>query len=390
MDFALNEEQVMFQQTTRQFLESKGDLGIPREYMNGNKQVLDELWIGLGNLGFMGINISETYGGLGLGSLSLVPILEEMGRCVVPGPYPETVAFAVPLLESYGSEELKNKYLTEVAEGTRKFSLALLEDSGELSHSAIQLKAEQRGNEYVLQGTKILVPFADSADTLIVPVRTGGDVQGEFGISLLLVDCRQENIVIKELQSIDETRQLFNVTFNNVRVPNTQLLGTENEGWSLLQDGLNHLNAAFSSTMAGGIDRVVAMATEYAKTREQFGQPIGRFQAVKHRIVDMKLALESARSLSYYASWAVENKAPELVEAVSMARSFISEAYIKAAGANIQIHGGMGFTWEFDCHLFLKRARSLENHLGSPQYHREKIADELRLSEDVLPEMLMS
>ncbi len=128
--------------------------------------------------------------------------------------------------------------------------------------------------------------------------------------------------------------------------------------------------------MVGGIERVVEMSTEYAKTREQFGQPIGRFQAVKHRIVDMKLALESARSLSYYASWAVENKSEELVTAVSMARSFISEAYIQVAGANIQNHGGMGFTWEFDCHLFLKRARSLESHLGSPEYHREVVAVE--------------
>jgi alkylation response protein AidB-like acyl-CoA dehydrogenase len=387
MDFALNEEQVMFQQTTRQFLESKGDLTIPRDYMNGNKGVLEDLWNGLGNLGFMGINISENYGGLGLGALSLVPILEEMGRSVVPGPYPETVAFAVPLLETYGSEEQKQHYLPEIAAGKCKFSLALLEEGGELSPSSIQLKAEKRGNEYVLQGTKILVPYADSANSLIVPVRTSDSVQGGYGISLLLIDCQQENISIKELHSIDETRQLVNVTFNDVRVPNSQLLGPENEGWSLLEDGLNHLNAAFSSTMVGGIDRVVEMATEYAKTREQFGQPIGRFQAVKHRIVDMKLALESARSLSYYASWTVESNNPEMAEAVSMARSFISEAFIKTAGNNIQIHGGMGFTWEFDCHLFLKRARSLEHHLGSPEYHREVIADELGLSDKVVPEI---
>ncbi|MBU8916823.1 acyl-CoA dehydrogenase family protein [Neobacillus sp. 114] len=390
MDFALNEEQLMFQETTRQFLESKGDLAIPRDYMNGKKQVLEDLWNGLGSLGFMGINISETYGGLGLGALSLVPILEEMGRSVVPGPYPETVAFAVPLLEAYGSAEQKEKYLPEIAAGKRKFSLALLEESGELSPSAIQLKAEQRGNEYVLQGKKILVPYADIVDTLIVPVRTGGTSQAEYGISLILVDCNQANLTMQELQSIDETRKLVNVSFQDVKVPNTQLLGMENGGWAILETGLNHLNAAFASTMVGGIERVVEMSTEYAKTRQQFGQPIGRFQAVKHRIVDMKLALESSRSLSYYASWAAENNAEELSEAVSMARSFISETYIKAAGANIQNHGGMGFTWEFDCHLFLKRARSLENHLGSPEYHREKIAVELGWSENVIPEILMS
>lgn len=376
MDFALNEEQTMFQTTTRQFLESKGDLTIPREYMEGNDQVLEDLWNGLGNLGYMGINISENYGGIGLGALSLVPILEELGRSVVPGLYPETVAFAVPLIEAYGTEAQKQKYLPEIAEGKRKFSVALQEEGGELIPSEIQLKAVQNGDEYVLTGSKILVPHADIADSLIVPVRTGG-THSEYGISLLIVDTNQVNLQLQAQKSMDQTRKVFHVSFEEVRVPKANVLGPENAGWPVLQSGIYQLNAALCSTMVGGIERVVEMSTEYGKTREQFGQPIGRFQAVKHRIVDMKLALESARSLSYYASWAVENNSEDLVEAVSMAKSQISESYIRASGANIQNHGGMGFTWEFDCHLFLKRARALENHLGSPEFHREVIASEL-------------
>lgn len=376
MDFALNEEQNLFQESTRQFLESKGDLSIARSYMEGSEKILEELWSGLGKLGYMGLNISENYGGLGLGALSLVPILEEMGRAVVPGPYPETVAFAVPLIEAYGTEAQKNQYLPGIAAGNRKFTLAFLEEGNENSPAAIQLKASSHGEDYVLQGSKILVPHADIADTLIVPVRTGG-TQSDYGVSLLLIDKNQVNLQLQSKQSMDETRKVFTVTFEEVRVPKTQLLGPENAGWAILQSGIYHLNAALCSTMVGGMDRVVDMSTEYAKTREQFGQPIGRFQAVKHRIVDMKLALENARSLSYYASWAVENNAEDLVEAVSMARSFISEAFIRVSGNNIQNHGGMGFTWEFNCHLFLKRARSLENYLGSPQFHRETIASEL-------------
>jgi alkylation response protein AidB-like acyl-CoA dehydrogenase len=376
MDFALNEEQNLFQESTRQFLESKGDLAIARTYMEGNEQILGELWNGLGELGYMGLNISESNGGLGLGALSLVPILEEMGRAVVPGPYPETVAFAVPLIEAYGSETQKQRYLPEIAAGKLKITLALLEEGNENSPDGIQLKASSSGEEYVLQGTKQLVPHADIADTLIVPVRTGG-THSEYGISLLLIDKDQANLLLQSRQSMDETRKVFAVTFEEVRVPKAQVLGPENAGWPILQEGIYNLNAALCSTMVGGIERAVEMSTEYAKTREQFGQPIGRFQAVKHRIVDMKLALENARSLSYYASWAVENKAEDMVEAVAMARSFISEAYIKVAGSNIQNHGGMGFTWEFDCHLFLKRARSLENYLGSPESHRETIASEL-------------
>ncbi|WP_077210956.1 acyl-CoA dehydrogenase family protein [Bacillus dakarensis] len=376
MDFALNEEQTLFQNQTRQFLESKGDLTIPRSYMEGKEEVLEELWKGLGDLGYMGITISEEYGGLGLGDLTLVPILEEMGRVVVPGPYPETVAFAVPLLQAYGTEAQKQKYLPSIAEGKRKVTLAVLEASGELAPSEVQLQAKVSGDEYVLQGTKILVPHGDIADTLIVPVRTGG-TNSEYGISLVIVDADQVTLDTKKQISMDETRKMVQVTFNEVRVPKAQLLGPENAGWGILQSGLIHLNAALTSTMVGGMDRVVEMSTEYAKTREQFGQPIGRFQAIKHRIVDMKLDMDSARSLSYYASWAVENKTDDMVEAVALARSFSSEAYLDIAGKNIQNHGGMGFTWEFDCHFFLKRARALENHLGSPESFRETAAVEM-------------
>ncbi|MHB1420052.1 MAG: acyl-CoA dehydrogenase family protein [Bacillota bacterium] len=376
MDFALNEDQQTFQKSVREFIVDKGDLKIPRSYMEGNERMLQEVWDGLGELGYMGITISENYDGLGMGPLTLVPILEEMGRAVVPGPYPETVAFAAPLLEAYGSEEQKQKYLPEIASGKRKITLALIESGGELSPSGIQIKAKQQGDGYIITGTKILVPHADFADTLIVPVRTGG-ANSAYGISLLLVDRDQAGVALQTQQSMDETRKLVKVTFEEVRVPKGQLLGPENAGWGILQTGLYHLNAALCSTMVGGMERVLEIATEYAKTRVQFGQPIGRFQGVKHRIVGIKVAMESSRSLSYYASWALENGAKEMAEAVSLARSFISEAYIQAAHDNIQVHGGMGFTWEFDCHLFLKRARSLENYLGSPDDHREMAAVEL-------------
>lgn len=376
MDFALNEDQELFRSSIRQFLESKGDLTIPRHYMDGKAEVLEEIWKGLGELGYMGITVSENYGGLGLGDLSLVPILEELGRAVIPGPYPETVAFAVPLIEKYGSEEQKKRYLPEIAEGRRKFSIAMFERGGEVSPAEIKLRAKANGDNYVLEGEKILAPHGDIADTLIVPVRTGGN-SGDYGITLLLVDCKDAKLEFHIQQSIDETRKMVKVSFGEVVVPKSQVLGPIHGGWSLLQKGLYHLNAAWCSTMVGGIERTVQMATDYANTRQQFGQPIGRFQAVKHKIVNMKLDLELCRSLSYYASWAIENEAEDMVEAVALATSNNSEAFIRAAGSNIQVHGGMGFTWEYDCHLFLKRARSLESHLGSPESHRETAAVEM-------------
>lgn len=373
MDFSLNEEQRLFQKSIRQFLESKGSLEIPRHYMDGKTEILEEVWQGLGDLGYMGITVPESYGGLGLGDLTLVPILEEMGRVVVPGPYPETVAFAVPLLNKFGSDEQKQKYLPQIAEGKRKCTVALYETGEDISPAEIQLKAEKRGDEYILSGEKILVPHVDIADTIIVPARTSGS-HSEYGVTLFLIDRHDVELEMKEQTSIDETRRMVKVSFEEVRVASSQILGPLHGGWGLLQTGLYHLNGAWCSTMVGGMEKTVEMATEYANTREQFGQPVGRFQAVKHRIVDMKLDLECARSLSYYASWALENEAADMVEAVSLATSFNSEAFVKVTSKNIQVHGGMGFTWEFDCHLLLKRARSLENHLGSPEMHREQAA----------------
>lgn len=376
MDFSLNEEQRTFQSSARQFIDSKEGVALSRRYTEGEENVLSEIWSGLGELGYLGITVSEKYGGLGMGPLTLVPIMEEIGRALLPGPYAETMAFAVPLIETYGTEEQKQKYLPEIAEGKSKVTLALLENQMELTASSIQLEAKQAGEDYILTGQKNLVPYAKEADLLIVPVRTGGN-NGEYGISLLLVDNEPSKITKQELDNMDETRKLANLNFEEVRISKSQLLGQENLGWGILQEGIVELNAAISSTMVGGMEKIVEMATEYGKTRTQFGQPIGRFQAIKHRIVNMKMAMESSRSLSYYAAWAVENKSGDMVEAVSLAKSFSSESYIETASDNIQIHGGMGFTWEFDCHLFLKRARALENYLGAPEQMREMAAVEL-------------
>lgn len=376
MDFSLNEEQKTFQSSARQFIESKGELNLTRRYTEGEENILEELWAELGELGYLGINISEQYGGLGMGALTLVPVLEEIGRAVLPGPYAETMALATPLLEAYGTKEQKQKYLSEIASGKRKFSLALLEESIDFHPSAIQLEAKEEGNDYIITGKKLLVPHANVTDTLIVPVRTGRG-HGEYGISLLLVDREDTEWQLEKLQNIDETRNLFNVTFNQMSISREQLLGEKDNGWAILQEGFVHLNAALCSTMVGGIEKVVEMATEYANTRTQFGQPIGRFQAIKHRIVDMRLALESSRSLSYFAGWAIETGSKEMVEAVALAKSFSTESYIQASSDNIQIHGGMGFTWEFDCHFFLKRAKALENYLGSPEDYRNVVAQEL-------------
>lgn len=380
MNFALSEEQVQFGQSTREYLQSLGDIKLARKYADGEEQALKQVWDGLSKLGYMGLTVPEAYGGMGEGLISLVPVMEEMGRALVPGIYAETVALAVPLLVQYGTEEQKQKYLPAIASGQLSFTLAVTEPapSGTLAvvdyaASGIQMSATRTSDGYLISGVKTLVPHGDTADVIILPVRTAkGD--GEYGISLLLVERAQANPECKALNSFDQTRKLVELQFNEVKVPFSALLGPESGGWSLLQSAIQSLNVALCASLVGVMDKAVEMSIEYGNTRYQFGHPIGRFQAIKHRIVDMKLDLESARSLTYYAAWAVENQAEDRVAAVASARSFVTEAAIRVASHNIQNHGGMGFTWEFDCHLLVKRARALENYLGSPASYREQIA----------------
>ncbi len=372
MDFALNEEQEMFQQTLRQYLDDKGGTALARQYMEGQREVLTQLWSGLAELGFLGIHVPEAYGGLGQGMVSLVPIFEELGRVVAPGLYAETLSLAVPLLMAYGSEEQKNRYLPEIVAGKRMVTFAFLEPpSGQFTPGDIQMAAIKDGDGYRLRGKKTVVPYGDAAHTFIVLARTAPG-SGENGLTLFLVDKEQASLNIRTLQNIDMTRDLAEVEFAEVQVSQENRLGPEHVGWSLLQAGLKPYNVALCAMMVGGMARTVDMSVEYANTRHQFGQPIGRFQAIKHRIVDMKLDLESARSLTYYGAWAYENDTPDQEAAIYSARAFINEAFIRSAAANVQNHGGMGFTWEFDCHLFVKRSRALENVLGTPAEYREK------------------
>ena len=367
MDFALSEEQEMFRGYVYKYLDGAGQTKIARDFANGHTDGFQAIWSGLAELGCMGITIPEEYGGLELGALDLVPVLEEMGRVLLPGAYLETVAFAVPLLEKYGTEEQKEKYLTEIAAGSRSMTLAWLEPQKGYNPEEISCTARVEGDSLVIDGVKVLVPGGGQVDSYLVLVRTND------GLSLVIVD-RTDAIEVNAQKSIDETLGLSELTFQQVRISQGQILGPIDQGWSVLQEGLLSLNAALTSVIVGGMEKVVDMSVEYVKIREQFGQPIGRFQALKHRIADMKMELETARSLSHYANWAFESGEADCEAAIYSARTFATEAYINVASHNIQNHGGIGFTEEIDCHLFLKRARFYESYLGSSQHYKEQAA----------------
>ncbi|MGM9923081.1 MAG: acyl-CoA dehydrogenase family protein [Bacillus sp. (in: firmicutes)] len=376
MDFSLNQEQELFRTYVRKYLDDVGQTKIAREFIEGQTASLKTLQAGLAELGCTGINVPEEYGGMGLGALDLVPVLEETGRALIPGLYLETNALAVPLLEKYGTKQQKDKYLPAVVAGEHTFTLAWLEPNGSYKPSDIKLKAKAKGDALILNGMKTLVPEAELADSLLVLVRTG-EGESQDGITLVIIDRTDADLQMQSQKNIDGTRLLARVSFEDAVVSREQILGAVDQGWDVIQDGLLSFNAALCSSIVGGMERIVEMAAEYATIREQFGQPIGRFQAIKHRIVDMKLDLETARSLAYYANWAVESKADDRVEAIASARIFATEAYIRVASHNIQIHGGIGFTEEIDCHLYVKRARFYENYLGSTEQYYEQAASAL-------------
>lgn len=368
MDFELTSEQELFRGYVRKYFDANGQTRVARQFSEANADGLKLVFSGLADLGATGITIPEEYGGLGLGPLDLVPVLEEMGRVLMPGTFLETMALAVPLLELGGTPYLKEKYLPEIAAGDRHIALAWFEPENGYSTAGTVL--EKKGGRYVLNGRKTMVPINGLANAFLVCASYGD------GIALLLVDADMAQD-IRLLKSMDQTHQLAEIAFSDTEVPEEQLIGEPGNAALLLEKGLLHANAALCSLMVGAMDRIVEMTADYAKIRTQFGQPIGRYQAIKHRIVDRKVDLETARSLSYYANWALDSQSADCESAVYSARAFISEAFIQSAADSIQIHGGIGFTEELDCHLFVKRSRYYENYLGSIRQYREKAATAL-------------
>lgn len=362
MYFALNKDQEMFRSSIKRYLQSKEGNEIARNFSEKqDERLYQEVWKQLADLGVMSLNITEAYGGTGLQQIDLVPAYEETGNVLLPGLLLETTAFFTPIIHKFGTEAQKETYLRKVATGELIATIALLETPSHLApHANRKMKAVTKGGEIRLNGEKSLVVFGDKADIFIVLARNEMDEQ-----SLFIVDRNLDGISIEPLPSVDHTRKVANLSFKDVTVSADERIGKEGAGLSIIEEGLLHLHAAISASMLGSMEAIVETASTYANTREQFGQPIGTYQAIKHKIVDMKVDLETAKSLTYYANWAVEHDVADRGVAVYSARAFTTEAFLRSAEANIQIHGGIGFTKEIDCHLYVKRARAFESYLGT-------------------------
>ena len=378
MDFGFNADQEMLRATARKFLENECTSEFVRARMAEDRGFTREFWTKLAEQGWLGLVYPETYGGAGLGFVDLTVLMEEMGRAVMPGPFFATMLGGLVILEA-GSDAQKNEWLAKVAAGEARLTLAWTEPNARWDAAGVTATAKASAGGYTLSGTKLFVPDAHVADALVVVARTREGKRPEDGVSLFLVPANAAGLSVKLLPTMDQTRKLCEVKLNDVAVPASALIGAADGGWAPLARVIDRASVALCAEMCGGAQKVLDMTTEYAKIRIAFGKPIGAYQGVKHKAADMLVDVENAKSLTYYAAWAVDENVPEAALAASMAKAYTSDAFRKVAGAGIQLHGGIGFTWEHDLHLYFKRAKSSEATFGDATYHRERVAQLINL-----------
>ncbi|MCI0634086.1 MAG: acyl-CoA dehydrogenase family protein, partial [Actinobacteria bacterium] len=321
-------------------------------------------------LGLQSLHVPEAHGGQGFTFVELGIVLEEMGRVLLCAPYFATVVLAANAIVNAGSEADHAALLPGIASGETIGALAFTEPSGKWDASGITMEARPDGDGFVLDGTKMFVIDGHTANLVVVVARTPGS-EGEDGISFFTVAGDADGLTRTPLTTMDQTRKQARLDFEGVAA---SPLGTPGTGWAALSKTLDQAAVALSNEMVGGAQKVLEMSVEYAKVRVQFGRPIGSFQAIKHKCANMLVEVESSKSATYYAAWAVANDVAEAPLAAAMAKAYCSDAYRHTAGEGIQIHGGIGFTWEHDMHIYFKRAKSSEVTFGDATWNREIVA----------------
>jgi alkylation response protein AidB-like acyl-CoA dehydrogenase len=353
MQFGLNESQQILQESARRFFSGECPMSEVRRLMETDTAFDLSLWKKLAEQGYTGIIFPEEFGGVGLGIVELILLMEEAGRALLPGPFFSTVALAGSVLETVAGRDQKKRYLAPICHGEARATVALVEGQGSWDLAELQLSAVNGR----LEGEKLFVPDAAIADWILVAARNG----------VFLVDRHSPRIQVAPMRGMDLTRKLYSVRFDGAPA---EKLG---DSWHLPR-ALDIAATALAAEMVGGMQRTLDLTVEYAKTRKQFGKPIGIFQAVQHQCADMYLETESSRSATYYAAWALEGNNPDAASAVSIAKLYASDAGRTVGNRGIQVHGGMGFTWENDLHLYYRRAKASETALGDATFHRERLA----------------
>jgi alkylation response protein AidB-like acyl-CoA dehydrogenase len=376
VDFGFSEEQEMLRQSARALLEKECPSAVVRKLMDDERGLDPALWKKMAELGWLGMVIPEKYGGGGLSYVDLVLVMEEMGRVVLPSPFIWTVMFAEAIKRS-ASDNQKSALLAKIASGDLIGTVAYLEPSAVWSADGIAMTARKDGAGYVLNGTKLFVNDAHIADCMLVAART--QETGNRGITLFALEAKRTGMAITRLTAMDQTRKLAQVTFTDVKASASDIVGEPGNGWDTLSKVIDRGKVMLAGEMMGGAQKVLEMTVDYAKVRVQFGRPIGSFQAVQHKCANMMIDVESAKSASYYASWAVSNEVNEAPLAAALAKAAASDAFRRVSAEGIQLHGGIGFTWDHDMHLYFKRAKSSEFTFGDANWNRELVAQGINL-----------
>ena len=374
VSFVPTEEQEELRATVRRFLEDRAPMTEVRRLMDTSTGYDREVWSRMGGqLGLQGLHIPEEYGGQGFTVVELALVLEEMGRALLCAPFLASACLAASAILHGATEEQRRALLPGVASGEVVATLALAEESGRWDDGGIALQAWPDGGGFRLEGTKSFVVDGHIADRVVVAGRRPGS-SGPEGVSLFLVEGDAAGLERSLLPTLDPTRRLARLRLSGVRAT---LLGEEGSAWPALTTVLREAAVCLAAEAAGGARRCLESAVEYAKVRIQFDRPIGSFQALKHLCADLLLDVEQATSAAYHAARAAAEGAAELPVVASIAKACCTETYTRAATESIHIHGGIGFTWEHDAHLHLRRARSSEVLFGDPAHHRELVAREM-------------
>jgi alkylation response protein AidB-like acyl-CoA dehydrogenase len=374
VNFAFSEEQEALRETVRKFMDDKSPSTEVRRLMETTEGYDPAVWNQMGQeMGLQGLHIPEAYGGQGFSFIELGIVLEEMGRVLLCAPYFSTVCLAANAILNAGTEDQKKDLLAGIAAGETIATVAFTEPAGKWDATGITMEHGGTAGAHTLTGQKMYVIDGHTADLLVVAARRPGS-SGTEGLSLFTVAGDAPGLTRTALQTMDQTRKLAQLDFADTPA---QLLGSEGDGWSALSKTLDQAAICLANEMVGGAQKVLDMSVEYAKVRVQFGRPIGSFQAIKHKCADMLLEVESSKSAAYYAAWAAAEDNDEMPVVACLAKAYVSDAYFHCSAENIQIHGGIGFTWEHDAHLYFKRAKSSETYLGDATYHREQLAQRI-------------
>ena len=375
MDFGLSEDQELLQQSAREFLTRECPATVVRQAAESPHGLSEGLERRITDMGWPGLLVPESEGGLGLGVLDMAILLCELGRSAVPGPFLFSAVLATAAIVKAGDRAQKKTLLPKLVAGELTSTLALLEEDDRIGPAGIRCRARRSGSGYRLSGKKLFVPYAENADVLLTACRTAGS-EGAAGVTLFLVDRHAPGLTVRPLETIDRTRRVFEVQLRNVEVRARPRPRTRRRGLAgTLEAVLDFGAVGLAADALGGSERVLEMAVEYSKTREQFGRPIGSFQAIKHMAAEMAADIEPARSLLWYAAHAQDALPRDASRAASMAKAALCEIYSRSSNRAVQMHGGIGFTWEHDLHFWFKRAKWNELAFGDPAFHRARVAD---------------